>query len=253
MLFSALLVFVRRRGSAPAQQHTTLRSLGEGIEFVWNTKVLLGAMALDMLAVLLGGATALLPVFAATSFDVGPEAYGVLVAAPSIGALAMSIALVFRRPFAKAGRTLLWAVAGFGVATIVFGLSTSFYLSLAALLAAGAFDAISVVVRQTLVQLLTPDAMRGRVSAISGMFIGASNELGGFESGLVAEWTTPVFSVISGGIGTLLVVAGSALAVPELRRYGRLDGRGPTPHIDPIAEVGGEKLGAAEQTELPTS
>ena len=122
----------------------------------------------------------------------------------------MSIALVFRPPFAKAGRTLLWAVAGFGVATIVFGISTSFYISLAALLIAGAFDAISVVVRQTLVQLLTPDPMRGRVSAISGMFIGGSNELGGFESGLVAEWTTPVISVISGGIGTLIVVAGSA-------------------------------------------
>ncbi len=129
-----------------------------------------------------------------------------------------------RRPMAKAGQTLLWSVAGFGAATIVFGFSTSFTISFVALLLIGAFDCVSVVVRHTLVQMLTPDRMRGRVSSISGMFISASNELGEFESGVVARLTTPVFAVVSGGVGTLLVVCATALSVPQLRAYGRLDG-----------------------------
>ena len=150
----------------------------------------------------------------------------------------MTLLLVHRRPMAKAGQALLWAVAGFGVSIIVFGLSRSFALSLAALFMAGAFDCISVVVRHTLVQMLTPDRMRGRVSAISGMFISASNELGGFESGTLARLTSPVISVVAGGIGTLAVVATAAMAVPQLRNYGRLDGRDEKlPEPEPTAEV----------------
>ncbi len=185
--------------------------------------MVLGAMALDMFAVLLGGATALLPVFAADILHVGKVGYGFLWSAPAAGALVMSLLLVHRRPMAKAGLTLLWTVAGFGVAIIVFGLSTSFYLSMFALFMTGVFDCVSVVVRHTLVQMLTPDRMRGRVSAISGMFISASNELGGFESGTAAKLFSPVISVVSGGIGTIVVVATAAAMVPELRNYGRLD------------------------------
>jgi MFS family permease len=223
-IFIALLVGVERIHVSPAHESPTLESLGEGIAFVWRTKVILGAMALDMFAVLLGGATSLVPIYAKDILEIDEFKYGCLLSAPAIGALLMSTALVYRKPMAKAGQTLLWAVAGFGMATIVFGLSTSFWIALVAMLFTGVFDCISVVVRHTLVQLLTPDRIRGRVSAISGMFISASNELGGFESGLVASLTSPVVSVVSGGIGTLIVVATAALAVPQLRKYGRLDG-----------------------------
>jgi MFS family permease len=143
-------------------------------------------------------------------------------AAPAVGALIMAFILAYRPPLQKAGRTLLLAVAGFGAATIVFGFSRWFWVSLLMLFLTGALDNISVVVRHTLVQLLTPDEMRGRVSAINSMFIGASNELGGFESGLVANLFTPMISVVSGGIGTLVVVAAVAIVWPQIRRYGRL-------------------------------
>jgi MFS family permease len=175
-----------------------------------------------MFAVLLGGATMLLPVYAKDILHVGPSGLGWLRAAPSIGAFITALALAHRPPIAKAGRALLLAVAGFGVATIVFGLSTNFWLSLAMLLLTGLFDSVSVVIRHTLVQILTPDEMRGRVSAINGLFIGTSNELGGFESGLVAGFFGPVVSVVAGGAGTLVVVAAVALAWPRLRRYGAL-------------------------------
>jgi MFS family permease len=226
-VFITLLTGVKRLEVSPTHETPTLESLGEGISFVWRTKVILGAITLDMFAVLLGGATSLMPIYAKDILHVDAFRYGCLLSAPAIGALAMSAILVFRPPIAKAGLTLLWAVAGFGVATIVFGFSTSFWIALAALFFTGAFDAVSVVIRHTLVQLLTPDPMRGRVSAISGMFISASNELGGFESGLLAHLTSPLVSVVSGGIGTLVVVATAALAVPQLRRYGRLDGKEP--------------------------
>ncbi len=225
-LFILLLVGVHRVATPAAGHETaTLKSLAEGIGFVWQNKVILGAMALDMFAVLLGGATALLPVFAKDVLHVGAVEYGWMASAPAVGALVMSLAIMHGRPIAKAGRTLLWAVAGFGVSIVVFGLSRSFPISLLALFCTGAFDCISVVVRHTLVQLNTPDRMRGRVSAISGMFISASNELGEFESGVVAAVTSPVISVVAGGIGTLVVVVGAALAVPQLRTYGRLDGK----------------------------
>ena len=149
---------------------------------------------------------------------------GILRAAPSVGALTMALALAQRPPFSRAGYTLLWAVAGFGVATIVFGLSQNFWLSLAMLALAGMLDMISVVVRHTLVMLRTPEAMRGRVSAVNAMFIGASNELGGFESGVAASLLGPVGAVVFGGIGTILVVIGVSRWSPELRRLGKLAG-----------------------------
>jgi MFS family permease len=222
-----ILLLSRVKGIVTTEVHQapTLRSLGEGIRFVWNRKAVLGAMALDMFAVLLGGATALLPIFADEILHVGKVGYGFLWSAQAAGALVMSMALVHRRPMGKAGHKLLWGVAGFGLSIIVFGLSTSFVISLVALFMTGVFDCISVVVRHTLVQMLTPDRMRGRVSAISGMFIVASNELGGFESGTVAKLFSPVISVVSGGIGTLIVVTIAAITVPELRNYGRLDTR----------------------------
>jgi MFS family permease len=225
MLFCGLLVFVRRAAptSAPASG-VSLASLTAGVRFLQHNKILLAAMTLDMFAVLLGGAVTLLPVFAEKILHVGATGFGWLGAAPAVGALCTSMWLAHRPPIQHAGRDLLLAVAGFGVVTIGFGLSHSFAFSLIMLLLTGALDMISVVIRHTLVQLLTPDSMRGRVSAVNSMFIGASNELGGFESGLVAYWAGSVFSVVSGGIGTLVVVALVTWQFAPLRRYGRLDG-----------------------------
>ena len=154
---------------------------------------------------------------------VGPSGLGALQAAPAIGALMMGMIIAHRPPMKHAGRALLWAVAGFGVATVVFGLSKWFWLSIFMLFLTGAFDNISVVVRHSLVQVLTPDEMRGRVSAVNGVFIGASNELGGFESGAVAQAIGAVPTVVIGGIGTVLVVIASAFIWPEIRTFGRLD------------------------------
>ncbi len=230
MLFLMQLLRVKRVTAAPiSEQGATLKSLLEGIRFVWRKKVVLAAMALDMFAVLLGGANAMFPVYAQDILHLEGAAYGMMTSATAAGALVMSLTLMHRPPLAKAGQALLWAVAGFGAAIIVFGLSRSFALSLAALFVTGALDCISVVVRHTLVQMSTPDPMRGRVSAISGMFISASNELGDFESGLVAALTSPVIAVVGGGVGTILVAITTALAVPQLRAYGRLDGKDQTP------------------------
>ena len=217
-----LLTMVKGRPYQPHNEPLTLQSLTAGIGFVWRTKLILSAITLDMFAVLLGGAVALLPLYANEILYVNAIGLGCLTAAPAVGALLMTFALAHRPPMRNAGPALLWAVAGFGVATIIFGLSRNFWLSLAMLLATGAFDQISVVVRHTLVQLMTPDAMRGRVAAVNSMFIGASNELGGFESGLVSALFSPVVSVVSGGIGTLAVVAGVALIWPQIRGYRQL-------------------------------
>ncbi len=222
--FLAMLSRIERPAAVVSQSAVTVRSLTAGIGFVWQNKVLLGAMALDMFAVLLGGATALEPVYAKSILNCGPAGLGWMQAAPALGALVMSVLLAHRPPTAHAGRTLLLAVAGFGLCMVVFGFSRSLPLSLAALCLSGAMDNISVVVRHTLVQLQTPDEMRGRVSAVNGMFIGISNELGSFESGLVARFSSPTFSVVSGGLGTLAVVGWIATVMPQLRRYGRLDG-----------------------------
>ncbi len=199
------------------------RSLLAGVKFVFDRRLLLATMSLDLFAVLLGGAVYLLPVFAKDILHVGPTGFGWLRAAPSFGAVSMALIQAHRPPMKKAGRALLLAVAGFGVATLVFGLSKNFWLSFAMLALTGVFDNVSVVVRHTLVQMLTPDAMRGRVSAVNQVFIGSSNELGGFESGLTAALWNPVASVVFGGIGTLVTVATVALLSPELRRCGRLD------------------------------
>jgi MFS family permease len=183
---------------------------------------MLAAITLDLFAVLLGGATTLLPIFAKDILHVGPIGLGWLQAADSMGAVCMALALAHRPAFKKAGRTLLLAVAGFGLATIVFGLSQEFWLSFLMLFLLGAFDNISVVIRSTLLLVRTPDEMRGRVSAVSSLFIGTSNQLGGFESGLVAQLIGPVLSVVTGGIGTLLVVLLIAWLWPEMRRLGAL-------------------------------
>ena len=191
--------------------------LGEGLAFVYRRKLLLGAISLDLFAVLFGGATFLLPIFATDILHVGATGLGWLRAAPAAGALVTALTLAYLPPMRRAGWTLLVAVAGFGVVTVIFGLSTSFWLSMAMLALTGVFDNVSVVVRHTLVQLATPEYMRGRVSAVSAVFIGSSNELGGVESGTVAALTTPVISVVSGGLGTIAVVLAWAGLFPQLR------------------------------------
>ncbi|MEJ7810811.1 MAG: MFS transporter [Gemmatimonadaceae bacterium] len=218
----ALLARTESRPYVPTVGAMTLASLALGLRFVRRTNIILATITLDLFAVLLGGATTLLPVFARDILRVGPTGLGWLLAAQSLGAVAMAAVLARRPPMRRAGRALLWAVAGFGAATIAFGLSRSFALSMVALLAAGALDMISVIVRSTLVPLLTPNEMRGRVSAINGMFIGTSNELGGFESGALAALIGPVASVVAGGIGTVIVVIAVARIWPSLWQLGAL-------------------------------
>lgn len=220
-----LMVCIRLRSrTGLARESMTLENLVAGFRFVFTNQIILGTITLDLFAVLFGGATALLPVYAKDILHVDASGLGLLQAALPVGALACAVVLAHRPVLKRAGRALLWSVALFGVATIGFGLSTSFWFSLLMLFVAGAMDNISVVVRHTLVQMLTPDEKRGRVSAVNSLFIGTSNELGGFESGTVAHWFGPVFSVVSGGIATLLVVAAVAWAWPQIRRYGSLDG-----------------------------
>ena len=200
----------------------TWNSLVSGIRFVFGTRLLLGLFCLDLFAVLLGGATALLPIFSSDVLKTGPEGYGLLRAAPSVGAITMALLTAHLPPWRSAGRAMLFGVAGFGCAILLFGFSTLFWLSMLALALTGMFDNISVVVRQTVMQMLTPDQMRGRVSSITFLFISCSNELGEFESGLTARWFGAVGSVIFGGIGTLLVVLGSTFVFPEIGKLGRL-------------------------------
>jgi MFS family permease len=222
-LASVLLVMgIQAQVPRAVRQAITLRSMTAGTIFIWQTKVILAAITLDMFAVLLGGATALLPIFAKDILHVGPSGLGWLRAAPSIGAVLVAVFVAQRAPFERAGRALLWSVAGFGVATIIFGLSTSFPLSLAMLALLGGFDQISVIIRGTLVLVQTPDELRGRVAAVHNVFVGTSNELGEFESGVAASLFGPVIAVAAGGVGTILVVLLIAFAWPEVRRLGRL-------------------------------
>jgi len=212
----------RRRTGPHAAGTTALGRVGEGIRFVRKRPVVLGAISLDLFAVLLGGAVALLPAFARDILHVGPVGLGLLRSAPAVGAALTAMAFG-RRPLERhAGTMMFGAVAAFGVSTIVFGLSTSFYLSLAALFMLGASDMVSVFIRTSLIQMATPDAMRGRVSSVNMLFIGASNELGEFESGLTASWWGTVPAVIVGGIGTLVVVALWMRWFPPLRTVDRL-------------------------------
>jgi MFS family permease len=194
------------------------KSISEGLRFVWGNQVLLGAQLLDMFAVLFGGAVALLPAFVHDIYQMGPEGLGILRASPAIGAISMGLWLTKNPINLHAGRWLLSAVAGFGLCMIAFALSTSFWLSAAILALAGALDGISVILRSTIMQLATPDGMRGRVSAINGIFIGSSNELGAFESGVMARLMGLVPSVIFGGMMTLGVVAVTAKKAPQLRQ-----------------------------------
>ena len=220
---AGVLIYGVRYDHAPAaSREISVATLLGGVHFVWHRPVVLGAISLDLFAVLLGGATALLPIFAKDILHTGPWGLGLLRAAPAAGAFALAL-LLSRWPITRrTGHVLLGAVALYGVATLVFGLSTSLALSMAALTVAGAADMVSVVIRQSLVQLATPDEMRGRVSAVNSVFIGASNQLGEFESGATAALLGPVGSVLLGGIGTL-VVAGLWLKLfPALAQRDRL-------------------------------
>jgi MFS family permease len=218
----ALVARIRPRPFARDFQPVSLQSLLAGIHFVLKTELILATITLDLFAVLFGGATALLPIYARDILHIGPTGLGWLRAAPSLGAFAMALVLAHRPPLRKAGPALLWAVGGFGVATIVFGVSRDPVVSFVMLLLTGALDNVSVVVRGTLVQVLTPDEMRGRVSAVNAIFIGSSNELGEFESGVAARLLGTVPAVVLGGVGTLLVVVGVALVWPSVRRLGSL-------------------------------
>lgn len=215
--FMVLLMLIRGRELALARKTATLESLAEGWRFIRSTRVILAAITLDMFAVLFGGAVTLLPVYATDILKVGATGFGILRAAPSIGAILVAFSLTHLPPFRRAGRTLLLAVTGFGLATIVFGLSNNFILSVFMLGILGGLDNISVVIRQTLMLTRVPDEMRGRASAVNSIFIGASNELGGFESGAMASLIGAVPSVVFGGIGTLVVVLAIAHFFPEMR------------------------------------
>jgi MFS family permease len=215
---------MKLRTKALVQEAANLTTVLAGFRYVWRKKLLLGLISLDMFAVLLGGAVALLPVYAREILRTGPWGLGLLRSAPGLGAVAMAILLAHRPLRRHAGPTMLWCVTGFGVCTILFGLSRSLVLSLIALVLVGATDMVSVVIRGTLIQLGTPDEMRGRVNAVDMLFIGVSNELGQFESGLTAQWFGAVPAVVLGGIGTLIVIAIWAWRFPELRNADRLTG-----------------------------
>ncbi len=230
LLFVFFLCAIKQRFKVePRGTGHPLTEFFAGLRFVRDTKVILATITLDLFAVLLGGATALLPIYTEEILHVGPGGLGWLRGAQSLGAITMAFSLAHLRPMRQAGSALLWAVAGFGLATIVFGLSRNFWLSLFALAVAGACDNISVVVRHTLVQLMTPDAMRGRVAAVNNVFIGSSNELGAFESGLAAHFFGPVISVVAGGIGTVLVVGLVVAKWPQILRIGSLETMKPSP------------------------
>lgn len=222
LLASLLALTLRYRHVPPAHEPVTLDSVLAGLTFVWRSKLLLGAVSLDLFAVLLGGATALLPIFAKDILQVGPWGLGLLRAAPAVGALLMSLALTRWSMDSRVGHKLMAAVAVYGLCMLVFGLSTHFLLSLFVLAISGAADMVSVVIRMTLIQLETPDHMRGRVSAVNSIFIGASNQLGEFESGATAEWFGPVGSVVIGGVGTLLVAATWMRLFPSLAQRDRM-------------------------------
>jgi MFS family permease len=213
---------IKTRLQTRRREPMTAKTIFAGLHFIWRQKLILGAISLDLFAVLLGGAVALLPVYAREILHTGPWGLGLLRTAPGVGAALMAVALAHRPLRGRAGPTLLWSVAGFGIFTILFGISTSLVLSLLSLICLGAADMISVIIRATLVQLRTPDEMRGRVMAVDMVFIGTSNELGQFESGLTAQWFGTVPAVLLGGVGTLVVIALWAWKFPELRRAGEL-------------------------------
>ncbi len=213
---------IRPEVKARPREPMSLKTVFAGLHYIWHKKLILGAISLDLFAVLLGGAVALLPVYAREILHTGPWGLGLLRTAPGVGAALMAVLLAHRPLRGRSGPTLLWAVAGFGVFTIIFGLSHSLAVSLIALLLLGASDMISVIIRATLTQLATPDEMRGRVTAVDMIFIGTSNEFGQFESGVTAQWFGTVPAVVLGGVGTLVVIAVWAWLFPELRHAGEL-------------------------------
>ena len=218
----AALVGIRARRTDGVRRAVTLRAIREGLSFVRRRQVVLGCMTLDMFAVIFGGASALLPIYANEILHVGARGYGLLTSSLELGALLTSTVLIMVPPIRHAGRALLMAVGAYGIATILFGLSRSFPLSVLAYVTVGVADQVSVVMRSTAIQLSTPDELRGRVSAVNFIFIGASNQLGAVESGFVAALTNAPFSVVSGGLGCLVVLAIVTATLPELRRY-RID------------------------------
>ncbi|MBD2498546.1 MFS transporter [Nostoc sp. FACHB-280] len=218
-----LTATIKEQKNIRAKEPLSLQALSAGVKFLWENQLILAAITLDMFAVLFGGAIALLPIFAKDILRVGPVELGYMQAAPSIGALIMAVSLAYLPPLRKAGPALLWSVVGFGVVTIIFGLSRWFLLSLLMLVLSGALDSISVVIRHTLVQIKTPDHLRGRVAAINSVFISASNELGGFESGLAAAIFGPIAAVVGGGVGTILVVLAVAKIWPGMVKLGALE------------------------------
>ena len=218
LLAIGALLAIRHRAPPAAAKEPPLKLMGDGAKFVWRERFLLGCVTLDLFAVLLGGATAMLPAFAYDVLHVGDEGLGLMRAAPALGASLVAIYLGFRPIARHVGAKMLWSVAGYGLATLVFGLSTSFALSLGTLALLGAADAISVFIRNTLVQLNTPDEMRGRVSSISGLAISASNELGEMQSGLAAAFLGPVGAVALGGAGAIIITAIWTALFPELKR-----------------------------------
>jgi hypothetical protein len=213
---------IKTRPQARRREPTTAKTVFAGLHFIWREKLILGAISLDLFAVLLGGAVALLPVYAREILHTGPWGLGLLRTAPGVGAALMAVALAHRPLRSRAGTALLWSVAGFGIFTITFGVSTSLVLSLVSLILLGAADMVSVIIRATLTQLRTPDEMRGRVTAVDMIFIGTSNEFGQFESGVTAQWFGTVPAVVLGGIGTLVVIGLWAWMFPELRSAGAL-------------------------------
>lgn len=236
----ALLLMQPRPIDGP-RRAVSIAAIKEGVSFVWHRQALLGCMTLDMFAVIFGGASALLPVYATNILKVGPRGYGVLAASLDGGALLTSIALVMTPQIQRTGRALIIAVGAFGVSTIAFGLSRSFPLSVAAYMLVGMADQVSVVMRHTTVQLATPDELRGRVNSVNQLFIGSSNQLGAVESGFVAALTSATFAVVSGGIGCLAVLAAVGAKLPELRSY-RVDGG----HLRRTEPEEAEDLAAAE-------
>lgn len=222
-LSAVLVASIRGNAKPEVKPGSRWQLVKEGLAYVWRQKIVFGAISLDLFAVLLGGATALLPVFARDVLHVGPEGFGLLRAGPAMGATVVALWLAANPIRSKAGLFMFGGVAVFGLATIVFGLSRSLWLSVAALAVLGGADMLSVFVRQTLVQLVTPDHMRGRVASVSSVFIGASNELGEFESGVVARILGPVGAAIFGGVGAVMVTGIWAKLFPDLRRADRLE------------------------------
>ena len=223
-LAAGALLAIRANTRPVYQKGSRLEQIREGIAYVWTNRIVLGAISLDLFAVLLGGATALLPVFASDVLRVGPHGFGLLRSGPAIGAAGMAFALSRWPLHHRAGHWMFAGVAAFGVATLVFAVSRSMLVSIVALIALGAADMISVYVRQSLVQIVTPDHLRGRVSAVSGLFIGASAELGEFETGVVARMLGPVGAAIFGGVGSLVITGTWSWMFPALREADRLDG-----------------------------